>query len=505
MRLLHAWRLLAQQSLHLWGALLQFVATPFIAVELGPDAYGLVALHLTLTFSLVFLNQGIGVIVSRKFSAIKRNSSLSHDVLYTIECIAIGGGVLLISASLFISPQVSSLIFTNQVLQNDLISKCLVLITILIVMQWLNLVYGNIYHGRSQHIQFARYMAFFAVVQHIGSVLFVFFISDQVNNYFIYQIICWLALTLYNRNCLRAMIGQSAQKSRLKLQSFCRNLTHILAVIFYGLLTVVITQADKFIVSAASGLDTFAAYALCYSVTSVLILLSSVPVVSILVPELSKYISRENNMKAIAIYRNWSQVLVFVAAPISAVFAVFPGQVLRLWLGSLSPLALIATDFLPMYAVGMLFYCFSVLPMAMQLSCGITKLSIIKSLIVAPVYIVFTAYFVSIYRAEAGAWCWLSLNIGYFLIEIPLMNYAIGRRVILNTLSKDIVWKWFICDIIQPLAVTAGVFFFGLLLVPVGFSDLMSMFVALGLVLCSWITMFAFFEGPRNLVKGFMS
>jgi hypothetical protein len=51
--------------------------------------------------------------------------------------------------------------------------------------------------------------------------------------------------------------------------------------------------------------------------------------------------------------------------------------------------------------------------------------------------------------AIAGAYCWLALNVGYYLVLVPLMH----RRVL-----RDEIWLWWSRDTMLPLVMNLSVF-----------------------------------------------
>jgi O-antigen/teichoic acid export membrane protein len=83
-------------------------------------------------------------------------------------------------------------------------------------------------------------------------------------------------------------------------------------------------------------------------------------------------------------------------------------------------------------------------PYALQLAFGWTRLSFFKTLIAVILVVPLIIYMTTHYGAVGAAVAWLVLNIGMFLLEIPIMH----RRLL--PAEK---WRWYLEDVSLPLIV----------------------------------------------------
>jgi len=97
------------------------------------------------------------------------------------------------------------------------------------------------------------------------------------------------------------------------------------------------------------------------------------------------------------------------------------------------------------------------IPFALQLACGWTKLSFYKNLIAVAVLIPLLFWLATTYGAIGAAIVWIVLNLGYFLLEIPIMH---------SRFLKGEMWRWYIRDVGEPVLIVLAVMVISRLLFP---------------------------------------
>jgi O-antigen/teichoic acid export membrane protein len=103
---------------------------------------------------------------------------------------------------------------------------------------------------------------------------------------------------------------------------------------------------------------------------------------------------------------------------------------------------------LSLIVIGTAFNSLMILPYALQLAYGWTKLSFYKNVIAVIIFIPLLVGLVTKYGATGGAVAWIILNVGYVLFEIPIMHHH---------LHKGEMWHWYIFDIGLPLFVILSI------------------------------------------------
>jgi hypothetical protein len=93
----------------------------------------------------------------------------------------------------------------------------------------------------------------------------------------------------------------------------------------------------------------------------------------------------------------------------------------------------------------------------LQIVAGWTRLSVGKNIVAVVIILPTLLYFVPRIGPYAPAGCWIAVNFGYYLFEVPLMH----RRLLKGHMSQ-----WWLGDTLIPMIATAIVFGCSWLLIP---------------------------------------
>lgn len=92
-------------------------------------------------------------------------------------------------------------------------------------------------------------------------------------------------------------------------------------------------------------------------------------------------------------------------------------------------------------------------------------------------------WMVQMYQGLGAAWVWIILNLGYLIIEVPIMH----RRLL-----KGEMGKWYGRDIILPIVIVTIIGLVGRAILPVDSSKLITLLgvlsiFALSFVVSAWV------------------
>ncbi len=82
------------------------------------------------------------------------------------------------------------------------------------------------------------------------------------------------------------------------------------------------------------------------------------------------------------------------------------------------------------------------MPYQSQLASGWTSLSFVSNFVAVSLLVPSIIYFVPLYEAEAAAWIWVFLNLGYVLVSVQFMY----RRIL-----RSEKYYWYIYDLLLPI------------------------------------------------------
>jgi len=207
-----------------------------------------------------------------------------------------------------------------------------------------------------------------------------------------------------------------------------------------SILSVILTQLDKIILSKLLSLEMFGYYALASLVAMSLGRIFT-PVFYSIYPRFTQLVSINDLDELKRLYHKSCQFIAVLILPVAVVIALFSYEVILLW--TQNPITAEKTHIIVSVMI-----CGTALnglmnpPYALQLAFGWTRLPFYANLISVILFVPLTILIVTFFGAIGGAIAWLVLNIGYVIFWIPVMH----KRLLLKE-----KWRWYWQDVCLPL------------------------------------------------------
>lgn len=420
------------------------MATPVYLRMLGAEAYGLVGFYASLLACTIFLEQIFSPLIIRTLAsskAIGLDASVVWGRFTTFERLVLGLagllGLVVLSASGWFS---SDLLSTQTLTASELLAS-LHAMALLLVCQWPTLYYGAALAGLSDQVFLNTTRAVVSMVQWGGGILLLALTSPSVELLFYWHAFWFFLQGILWRRRILEKISPVHRTASWDAGMIREGWRYALGTLTIGITGTVLTQADKFWIAKQVPLAEFAAYSLSFTAASVVTLFIAQPAMAVAMPHFVSKISVDSSASVAQEYRRWTQLIMLCTVPLVGILVFQTEPLLLLWFGDSSELIRGAIDYVPLVALGTLLNVIMMLPFNMQLAHGWSSLSARKNLIAAPVFLVLLWYLTPRWGPITGAWLWLALNLGYFLIEVPLMH----RKIM-----KDVLWPWWIRDTTLP-------------------------------------------------------
>src|SRR5437879_2925500 len=217
--------------------------------------------------------------------------------------------------------------------------------------------------------------------------------------------------------------------------------TASLAVV--GLLTFLLTQTDRVLLSRLLPLADFGRYMLAATLAYGINRLAA-PINIAVQPRFSELVALDQIERLKSFYHSSNQVLAVAIVPAAVVLAVCASDVLRLWTGS-DDIAQMATPILALLAAGYGINATMTLAWSLQVAYGQTRFGLVQSIVSVLLAVPSIAWGATHFGALGAASVWLLLNLGYFAISMPLIH----RRILRGELAA-----WYLRDV-APITIAS--------------------------------------------------
>jgi len=428
-----------------WKGIFSLAFVPIYIKLMGVEVYGLLGIFLSLSALFALLDMGLSATLNRELSRLsvaEDSAQESRNLVRTFEVLYWGIGILIGIAVIILAPLITKYWISSTSISSETIEQALLIMGILLASQWPNAIYSGGLKGLQRQVGLNVIKSVSLTVRHGGAVLVLLFISPSISAFFLWQSFVALLTTIVLAIWLWKSLPKSEHRSRFDTGLFFKNRKFASGMMGVTLVSVLLTQLDKIILSKMLTLEMFGYYMLAVNVTSVLITLVG-PVYSALFPRLSQLVAGEKQADISNLYHKGCQLVSVIILPIAMILVFFAEEILSIWIGD--PVVVRNTHMLlSLLVIGSMIKALMILPLTIMLSYGWTRLVLIQNGISVVLLIPLMLWLVNLYGAVGAAIVWIILNTCYIFILIPIMH----RRVL-----KSEMWKWYSIDFLFPMIV----------------------------------------------------
>lgn len=426
-----------------WAAVMGIAFVPLYISTLGAETYGLIGVFAVLQAWVALLDLGLTPTLNREMAQLRagtRTSESIRDLLRTLEVVYALASILMIAAIWLAAGSLAAGWLKADRIAPEQLAFSIRIMSFVLAARWVEQVYRGALQGLQDQVWLNAMQGFVATLRWGGAYLVIAFGWPTIVAFFIWQGSVSLLTTalLVHRTYCQLPAVQRAPKFSL---SALYDIRRFASGMFLGaILGVVLTQADKIIVSKLLPLDQFGYYALASTLAGGLLQLIT-PMNNALYPRLTEQLARGNMAELTLTYSKACQWLAAIVVPPALLLGMFPSQVLLAWTGN-PILAHSTAALLTPLALGTLMNGLMNLPYMLQLAHGWTSLAVKINLVAVMLVLPSLAWFVQRDGAEGAAWVWFALNAGYVLVTAQLMH----RRIL-----PELKWPWYRTAVARPL------------------------------------------------------
>lgn len=480
-----------------WAAFIAVALIPRYVDFLGVEAWGVVGMFVSLQAICVLLDLGLSATINRELARLSSRHGDEREMrnlVRTLELIYWTIGALLGVVLIALAPVIARSWLRSAALAPEDIENAIRLMGLSVVVQWPFGLYSGGLLGLQRQVLLSGLNAGMATLRGVGTIFVLWRIAPTLQAFFICQILTNVIQTVLAACLLWRSLPPAPTASRFQSDLLRRTWRFAAGISGITLLSIVLMQMDKVILSRLLTLEHFGYYVLAGAVaTSIYFLI--VPVFSALSPRFTQLVSQGDEAGLKILYHQGCQLMSVLILPVSVVLALFSKEVLFLWTGN-PTIVDNAHLLLTILVAGMAINGLVNLPYAVQLAYGWTRLAFFVNLAAVLTLIPLMILMTSAYGAVGAALICVIMNSVLLLFCIPMMH----RRLL-----KGEQWRWCFEDIGLPLAVSLVAALFCWELVPRSGSRFQLLLVLAGVTFFSSGATFLATPVTRRALLGYMS
>ncbi len=426
-----------------WAAALAILTVPLYLRYLGVEAYGLVGAFAVLQAVCNVLDMGLGATLTRELARLRSepdHAGRARTLVRSLEVPywAVAAGLALLSVA---AGPVATRWFQPQALTPDTIRRATTLMGLTASVQLPFTLYQGGLLGLERQVVLNAVIVVMATLRAVGTVLVLRFVSPTIEAFFLCQIAASALQTAVGLVVLWTSLPKSSGRTRFDGAVLRANLRFAAGMAAITVASLVLTQADKVVLSKLLPLSEFGCYGVAATVGGAVGVLS-MPVFSAVFPRLSQLVAKGDAEGEARAYHGTSQVLSVLVFPPAVALAWFSRDVLLGW--TRNPLvteqAHLPTTLL---VAGWTINAALTVPFAAMLAHGWTRLPLAMNVVAIPVLIPLLVWASLEFGPKGAAAVWVALNAAQILVGVRILH----SRVLPAEMAR-----WYLKDIGLPLA-----------------------------------------------------
>lgn len=443
-----------------WQVLMGLFFIPFYIKFMGVESYGLVGIYVTLQILVGIMDMGLSTTMNREMarrSVLPDSRNEMQNLVRSLEviywCVAVLIGLIII----FISSFIAENWIKAENLPISTVKQAVLIMGFAMALQWPASLYVGGLHGLQRQVLLNIINMSMVTARGVGAVLILWLISPTIQAFFFWQI--------FISGTHTSLLAFSLKRSLPPIESkpfFEKRLIKSVGRFAVGMasitiLSIILNQLDKVILSKMLSLESFGYYTLA-GVVAMSPMRMAWPVFTGIYPRFTQLVSLNNYEALRELYHKACQLMAVLIIPFSVVVAFFSYELVLIW--TQNPVIAEKSHLLVSILIcGTIFHALLHPPHAMQMAFGWTRLLFFRNFFAVILLVPFIIYMTNIYGAIGAACVWVILNLGSVLFEIPMMH---GR------LLRGEKWKWCLHDVLIPLIAALLLAGTGKLLMPAG-------------------------------------
>lgn len=440
-----------------YTAFIGILILPFYLQELGAEAFGLIGFFTLLLAWLQLLDLGMTPTLGREVARLKGDISSHHElrtVVRTLEVVFFFVAVV-VTCLIFLEREWFALEWLSfNELDGDLVASCVGIMAAIVGVRWLTSLYMSGIYAYEQQVWINLVNIFIVSLRYPGALAVVYLTYGNILMFFAYQLaLSVIEFFIYMIKLYRLM-PEVNERVRFSSRTFKRIAPFALSIGYTAGIWVFITQLDKLLFSKILPLAEYGYLTLVASLAGGILLLSG-PIGKAVLPRMTSLLAAGKEADMLKIYMTGTKLVSVIVAPIVAVIACFPKEVVYVWTGNVEA-ALWVEPILPLYALGFGVLTVSAFQYYLQYAHGRLKHHVYYGTVSAIISIPLIFYAAYNYGPVGVAWVWFIFRVVSILFWAPYVHHKFAPGIHLPWIFKNVVPQFSIAALCVALAVLLG-------------------------------------------------
>jgi O-antigen/teichoic acid export membrane protein len=433
--------ILANYVGQLYAALIGILLVPIYVRYMGLEAYGLVGFYSMLQGWFMLLDMGLSPTLGREAARCNGGATSALELRRLLRAfegifLVLGtAGALLLTAG---AGWVATGWLSVQQLDIAQVERALMLMALVVVLRWICGLYRGAIGGFERIVWLSGFSIVIATLRFVFVIPFLIHVGATPTYFFAYQlmvavlellVLVWKTYRLLPPLAMTGLVRWEWDPVRGVMR-------FALSSAFTSMVWVLVTQADKLILSGMLPLTEYAYFTLAVLAASGIVVLSS-PIAGAILPRLTKLSAQGDEAGLVCLYRDATQLMAVIAMPIVILLAFFPAQVLGAWTGN-PELAANAAPVLTLYALGNGVLTLAAFPYYLQVAKGDLSLHLVGNLLFVLLFVPLLLLAVTRLGMIGAGYAWVVANSLPFLAWLPIVHRRFLKGLHLTWLVRDI-------------------------------------------------------------------
>ena len=317
-----------------WIALMSFAFIPLYVKYLGAEAYGLVGIFAMFQVWFSLLDIGMTPTISREMANLvsdKSRSKFAADLLRSVEIVAVLIGCVSSLGIWLCSDWLASNWLQFEDLSNRTVANALGIMGMVAALRLLENVYRSSLIGLQRQVKLNIILSVGAGLKGLGAVGILIWVSPTILAFFVWQscISVFLIVCLSSLTYRVLLIPLRSPKFSVDALRRIKNFAGGVAVI--TLLSLMLTQVDKVVLSKVLSLEEFGYYSIANVVAGSLYLLIN-PINQALFPKFSELVYQDKTASLTKLFHQGSQLITVLVGSAAVTLICFGPTILKAWM-----------------------------------------------------------------------------------------------------------------------------------------------------------------------------